>query len=178
MHLTRNAVCSVPLLKYAKNTVPTLSFADSITWKAVQPDSAISRSAVTKHSASLLPVRKAGHHDSDHFTRRIQIQGSIHCRPPPSHTLRSFFPKSSQDGSPEDGLRSLPPFDALDGYSESIDSKNMEYIERIDLEEDDRSELNRRLQILRSLTFNSKLARASRVKVSAPIVIRILEWYV
>ena len=46
------------------------------------------------------------------------------------------------------------PFDALDGYSESIDSKNVEYVGRIELEEADRIELNRRLQILRSLTFN------------------------
>ena len=36
------------------------------------------------------------------------------------------------------------PFDALDGYSESIDSKNVEYVERIELEETDRIELNRR----------------------------------
>lgn len=58
------------------------------------------------------------------------------------------------------------PFDALDGYSESIDSKNVEYVERIELEEADRIELNRRLQILRTLTYNSKMARANQVKVS------------
>ena len=58
------------------------------------------------------------------------------------------------------------PFDALDGYSESIDSKNVDYVERIELEEANRIELNRRLQILRSLTYNSKLARANQVKVS------------
>ena len=58
------------------------------------------------------------------------------------------------------------PFDALDGYSESIDNKNVEYVERIELEEADRIELNRRLQILRLLTCNSKLARANQVKVS------------
>ena len=37
------------------------------------------------------------------------------------------------------------PFDALDGYSDSIDGKNVEYVERVVLEEDDRIELNRRL---------------------------------
>lgn len=58
------------------------------------------------------------------------------------------------------------PFDALDGYSDSIDSKNVEYVERIELEEAERIELNRRLQILRALTYNSKLARANRVQVS------------
>ena len=58
------------------------------------------------------------------------------------------------------------PFDALDGYSESIDSKNIEYVERIDLEEDDRRELNRRIQILHALTYNGKMARANRVHIS------------
>ena len=58
------------------------------------------------------------------------------------------------------------PFDALDGYSDSIDSKNVEYVERIELEEADHIELNRRLQILRALTCNSKLARANQVKVN------------
>ena len=58
------------------------------------------------------------------------------------------------------------PFDALDGYSESIDSKNIEYVERIDLEEDDRRELNRRIQILHALTYNSRMARANRVFVT------------
>ena len=58
------------------------------------------------------------------------------------------------------------PFDALDGYSESIDSKNIEYIERIDLEEDDRRELDRRIRILHELTYNGRMARANRVQVS------------
>lgn len=58
------------------------------------------------------------------------------------------------------------PFDALDGYSESIDSKNIEYIERIDLEEDDRRELDRRIRILHELTYNGRMARTNRVQVS------------
>ena len=58
------------------------------------------------------------------------------------------------------------PFDALDGYSDSIDSKNVEYVERIELDDADRIELDRRLQILLQLTYNSKAARANRVKVS------------
>ena len=58
------------------------------------------------------------------------------------------------------------PFDALDGYSASIDSKNIEYVERVDLEEDDRTELNRRIRILRGLTYNGRMARANRVQVT------------
>ena len=58
------------------------------------------------------------------------------------------------------------PFDALDGYSESIDSKNIEYVERIDLEEEGRRELDRRIRILHGLTYNGRMARANRVQVS------------
>ena len=58
------------------------------------------------------------------------------------------------------------PFDALDGYSGSIDSKNVEYTERAEPEETDRIELNRRLQILHALTYNSRAARASHAVVS------------
>lgn len=58
------------------------------------------------------------------------------------------------------------PFDALEGFSRSIDSKNIDYVERTDLEEDDRRELNRRIQILHALTYNGRTARANRVQVS------------
>ena len=58
------------------------------------------------------------------------------------------------------------PFDALDGYSASIDSKNIEYVERIELEEDDRAELNRRIRILHGLTYNGKIARTNRVQIT------------
>ena len=57
------------------------------------------------------------------------------------------------------------PFDALDGYSESIDSKNTEYVERIDLEDDNHRELDRRIRILHGLTYNGKMARANHVQV-------------
>ena len=57
------------------------------------------------------------------------------------------------------------PFDALDGYSESIDRKNVEYVERVIPEAREREELNRRLQILQSLTYNGRAARRNRVEI-------------
>ena len=50
------------------------------------------------------------------------------------------------------------PLNALDGHSVSIDSKNIEYVERIDLEKDDRRELDRRIRILHGLTYDGKIA--------------------
>ena len=58
------------------------------------------------------------------------------------------------------------PFDALDGYSESINEKNVEYVERIDLAHGQKAELNRRLRILQGLTYNSRVARENHVVVS------------
>lgn len=58
------------------------------------------------------------------------------------------------------------PFDALDGYSESIAGKDAAYTDRLCPDERDREEINRRLTILRGLTFNSRLARANRVRVA------------
>lgn len=58
------------------------------------------------------------------------------------------------------------PFDALKGFNEAIASKDVLYRDRIELSEDDRKELDRRLQILKGLTYNGRMARANRVKVT------------
>ena len=58
------------------------------------------------------------------------------------------------------------PFDALDGYSESIEEKNIEYVERTDPDPGEKAELGRRLRILQSLTYNSRIARENHVAVS------------
>ena len=84
----------------------------------------------------------------------------------PQHTRFDNFSRKHPQMDRRKRAKIFAPFDALDGYSDSIDSKNVEYVERVELEEADRIELNRRLQILRALTYNSKLARANRVKVS------------
>ena len=57
------------------------------------------------------------------------------------------------------------PYDALDGYSASVKKKNTEYVDRILLDEGQKEELNRRLTILRNLTYNSRMAKANRVIV-------------
>jgi hypothetical protein len=59
------------------------------------------------------------------------------------------------------------PFDALKGFNEAIASKDVLYRERIELCEDDREELNRRLCILKSLTYNGKVARENHVRITA-----------
>lgn len=58
------------------------------------------------------------------------------------------------------------PFDALDGYSESLARKEEEYVDRVELDEEQRQELNRRLAILRQLAPNSRAVRAHPVAVT------------
>lgn len=58
------------------------------------------------------------------------------------------------------------PFDALKGFNEAIASKDILYRDRIELNEDDQNELDRRLQILKGMTYNGRMARANRIKVT------------
>ena len=44
------------------------------------------------------------------------------------------------------------PYDALDGYSASVKKKNIEYVEKVYLDESQLAELNRRLLVLHDLT--------------------------
>ena len=68
----------------------------------------------------------------------------------------------------EQGKRAklFAPFDALDGYGESISSKNILYTDPVILDESAKEELGRRLTILRNLTYNSRMAKANRVTVT------------
>ena len=73
----------------------------------------------------------------------------------PQHTRFDNFSRKHPQMDRRKRAKIFAPFDALDGYSDSIDSKNVEYVERVELEEADRIELNRRLQILRALSVIS-----------------------
>ena len=57
------------------------------------------------------------------------------------------------------------PFDALDGYSDCIASKQVQYCGKIELDDAEKEELNRRLTILHNLTFNSRMARENHIIV-------------
>ena len=59
------------------------------------------------------------------------------------------------------------PFDALDGFGDSIESKNIRYVAPVDLGEEEKAELNRRLVILRRLVPNGRAARKRRIQVTA-----------
>jgi len=57
------------------------------------------------------------------------------------------------------------PFDALKGFNEAIAAKDVLYENRIEPSDEEKAELNSRLQILHNLTFNTRMARQNRVRV-------------
>ena len=58
------------------------------------------------------------------------------------------------------------PFDALKGFDESISSKEVQYVDRPDLDEDGQRELNHQLSVLHGYTFNGRMARDNRIMVT------------
>lgn len=58
------------------------------------------------------------------------------------------------------------PFAALKGFEEAVASKEVLYEDRVQVSEEERDELNRRIEILHNLTYNSRMARANRVQVA------------
>ena len=63
------------------------------------------------------------------------------------------------------------PFDALAGFDEAIKSKEELYVQRIELDEDERTNLNRTISVLHDLTWNSRMAKANHVVVSVTFFI-------
>ena len=58
------------------------------------------------------------------------------------------------------------PYDALKGFDEVVESKDVQYVCKIVLSPEDEEELSRKLEILHNLTFNSRIARANHVQVA------------
>ena len=61
------------------------------------------------------------------------------------------------------------PFAALKGFEDEVASKEVQYVPKTELSLEDKAELNRRLEILRSLTYNSRLARKNQVHVAVKV---------
>lgn len=58
------------------------------------------------------------------------------------------------------------PFAALKGFSEAVSAKDVLYRDRIELSDEDKQELDRKLHILKGLTYNSRMARQNRVEIT------------
>ena len=54
----------------------------------------------------------------------------------------------------------------MKGFREAVAAKEVQYVFKQELSEEEHAEIERRLEILHSLTYNSKMARANNVVVS------------
>ena len=93
----------------------------------------------------------------------------------PQHDRLDMFRVRHPSMEPGRRAKIFSPFDALKGFSEAIASKGLQYRGRIELGEEDRRKIDRRLHILKGLTFNSRMARANRVQVTVTFYVPCLD---
>ena len=91
--------------------------------------------------------------------------GEVLRRGPPQHEKWDNFRLKHPPMTPAHWAKIFSPFDALEGFMERIAEKEAVYEDRVELCGEDLAELDRRLNILRNLTWNSRMARANRVIV-------------
>ncbi len=84
----------------------------------------------------------------------------------PQHDQFDRFRLRHPSMAPGKRAKIFAPFDALRGFSEAVAAKEVQYEYRRELDDHEKEELDRRLRILRSLTYNGKAARANRVMVT------------
>jgi hypothetical protein len=90
----------------------------------------------------------------------------VFLRGQPKHERYDLFRVRHPSMAAQRRAKIFSPFDALKGFNEAVASKDVLYREQIELCEEDRRELDRRLQILKGLTFNGRMARANQVRIS------------
>lgn len=69
------------------------------------------------------------------------------------------------------------PFAALDGFEDTLETKNILYAPEVFLSEEEQSELNRRLTILAELTKNGRAARRNRITVTVTYFVPCQDQY-
>ena len=84
----------------------------------------------------------------------------------PKHERFDIFRAKHPTMDPGKRAKIFAPFDALRGFSAAIIAKNAIYDYQREISEDDQAELDRRLTILHNLTWNSRMARENRVRVT------------
>ena len=85
----------------------------------------------------------------------------------PRHDRYDSFRIKHPEMPPGKRAKLFAPFDALRGFDFAILMKNEIYTDKAGLSPEDQEELDRRFSILHNLTFNSRMARANKVQVTA-----------
>ena len=90
----------------------------------------------------------------------------VYLKGKPVH--RELDPFSLKHPAMDRGKRAkiFSPYDALKGFSDAVAAKDILYISRPELTDEEKTEINEDLVILSSLTRNSKMARKNHVSVT------------
>ena len=88
----------------------------------------------------------------------------------PKHEPYDAFRRKHPEMEPGHRAKIFAPFDALKGFKECIASKQVPYEKKRSLSDEAQAELDRKLAVLRNLTWNSRMAARNRpaVKVRYP----------
>ena len=84
----------------------------------------------------------------------------------PRHDHYDSFRLRHPEMPPGQRAKLFAPLDALRGFDFAILMKNEIYTDKVGLSLEDQEELDRRFNILHTLTYNSRMARANRVQVT------------
>lgn len=90
----------------------------------------------------------------------------VYLKGPPVHEWNDAFRMRHPAMDLRRRAKIFAPFDALEGFDDAIAEKEIQYEFKRELSEDDTEEMNRRLNILHRLAWNTKLARENQVPVS------------
>ena len=105
----------------------------------------------------------------------------VYLRGRPRHEKYDAFWRKHPPMDPAHWAKIFAPFDALDGFDEAVSAKEALYCERHKLSEGEMEDLNQKLQMLHSLTMNSRLARqhapAVNITFFSPCADPHSEWY-
>lgn len=93
----------------------------------------------------------------------------IFLRGKPEHNQADPFRRRHPSMDVGKRAKLFAPFDALRGFDEAVESKNVLYEDKVILNEEDAAELDRRLMILHNLTYNGRMARANQVEVTVTV---------
>ena len=90
---------------------------------------------------------------------------AVYLRGKPHHYMDEFSHKHP-NMEREKRAKIFAPFDALDGYGDAVRSKNVEYTDKVVLDNEEKEEIYRKLAILRNLTYNRRVAKMNQVVVT------------
>ncbi len=90
---------------------------------------------------------------------------SVYLKGKPKHLENDSFSRRHPAMNHVRRAKIFSPFDALKGFSDAVASKDILYISRPELTEEEKADINHKLNILHEMTRNRRIAQQSRVTV-------------